>query len=85
MEKAHAPFTEDEIKIINDSQDHGMVHPYTCCSPDKLAADCMRRNDSGSTFKENQGILIATKDGMICPCGKYKQDWVYAGMLKRNI
>ena len=65
-----APFTEEEIKEFNEHQENVMYHPYTCCSTDSDGNHCERS-------KHNWGILMATKDGLVCPCGKYKQDWFH--------
>jgi hypothetical protein len=62
-----APFTEEEIKKFNEHQKNIM---YTCCSTDSDGNHCERS-------KNNGGILIATRDGLVCPCGKYKQDWFH--------
>lgn len=56
--------TEEDINKLNKFQNSGMYHPYTCCSFN----GCNRREN-------NDGILIATKDNWICPCGKYMQNY----------
>lgn len=33
----------------------------------------------------NEGILIATKEGWVCPCGYYKQDWAHTFMAEKII
>lgn len=85
MDKRKAPFNEEEIKNINKNQENGECHPFTCCSPDNIP-ECLRVKATTDRFEKNldisynsitEGILIATKDGLICPCGKYNQDWVY--------
>ncbi len=58
--------TEERVKLLNNRQKNGFVHPYTC-NRDKL--DCEVRSQKGD------GILIATADGWVCPCGQYKQDF----------
>jgi hypothetical protein len=62
-------YTEEELKKINDFQNMGLVHPYTCCGGDDTTPDCLRRKN-GPT----EGTLIATNDGWICPCGQYTQE-----------
>jgi len=64
-------WSDEKINNLNKYQKSGMYHPYTCGGP--LFADgfCERRSQNG------EGILIPTKDGFICPCGKYTQDWVH--------
>lgn len=63
-----APWSEEEIKKLNDYQQSGMGHPYTC---DRSHKEC--EVHEGDYLKD--GILIATKEGWVCPCGKYKQNW----------
>lgn len=55
--------TEQEIKKLNDFQKYSNRHPLTCCSD----RDCLRTI--------NNGILIATKECWVCPCGEYKQEY----------
>lgn len=65
-----SPFTEEQIDNFNRQQLSGEYHPYTCCSTDNDGNHCDRE-------KHNWGILIATKNGLICPCGKYTQNWFH--------
>jgi hypothetical protein len=58
--KKEAPFTDDEVASFNEYQKCGMFHPFTCCSYD----DCNRMEQL------NHGRLIATNEGLHCPCGK---------------
>lgn len=58
-----APFTEDDVKKLNFHQTRGDVHPYTCPGH---KIECRERRE-----------LIATKDGWICKCGEYKQNWAH--------
>lgn len=60
-----APFTEKRIEIFNKKQEDKKIHPYTCCGFE------------GCIKEKNEGKLIATKEGLICPCGKYTQDWIH--------
>jgi hypothetical protein len=34
---------------------------------------------------ENEGMLKATTDGWICPCGEYKQDWAHDFMAENKL
>lgn len=74
MNNIEAPFTQEQVDCINRFQQSSQFHPFTCCGDD--IPECQR--SSG----ENQGILIANTDGLICPCSKYKQDWVTEYMSK---
>lgn len=64
------PQTEEEIQKLNDFQQTGRFHPHTC---DRRAAECEVKCTPRDYSKD--GVLIATKDGWICPCGKYKQPY----------
>lgn len=55
-------FTLEEVDAINKYQKDGMFHPLTCCGHNGC-----KRSDN------NEGILHATEEGLICPCGKYTQ------------
>lgn len=59
-------FSEENIKMLNESQASGNIHPYTC---DGSGEKCEKNT------KGKEGKLTATKDGFICPCGNYKQEW----------
>lgn len=83
MEKITAPFTIEQVEQLNQYQKNGKFHPFTCCSPEDIP-ECNRANKSGQTFEEQQGILIATTNGWICPCGKYTQDWAHKSMAEPN-
>ena len=70
MEKITAPFTNEQVKKLNNYQKNGRFHPFTCCSHD----GCDRIN------QKDEGLLIATNEGFICPCGKYEQKWAHKFM-----
>lgn len=76
MEKITAPFTEEQVKRLNEFQESGM-HEFTCCSPPHIA-ECTRKT------KESEGILTATTEGWICPCKKYAQDWAPPFMAEKT-
>jgi hypothetical protein len=66
-----APFTEEQVLALNEYQHLGIVHPFTC------GLEGCKKSE-----QENDGVLIATEQGWICPCGKYKQDWAHAFMAE---
>jgi hypothetical protein len=74
FERIYAPFTDEQVEKLNRFQSTKSIHPFTCCTPSEIR-ECQRR------LRRNEGILIATNDGWVCPCGEYVQDWAYAGML----
>lgn len=64
------PWTDHEVYLLNQNQKDGKIHPYTC---DRISPKCETKISPKDPNKD--GILIATKEGWICPCGEYKQDW----------
>ena len=124
-----APFTEEQVKNLNEYQKSDTSHPFTCCG--ERNPSCKRRLSSGRYEKqqeylkkdiewlkqevrnlnepyykveelvdwqlanilsaidipytdENEGILIASTQGWVCPCGEYKQDWAHDFMANLN-
>lgn len=83
-----APFTEEQVKNLNDFQKSGRYHPFTCCSPDltsckRKASNEKRMNGEEVPYTdENEGILVATTEGWVCPCGEYKQNWAHSFMAE---
>ena len=81
MDKIEAPFSKDLVKKLNDRQKDNTMHPYTCGGDNipeckRSLAYKLRFEGNNIPFTdENEGVLIATRDGWICPCGKYKQNW----------
>lgn len=71
MAHIKAPFTEEQVHKLQEWQE-GPGHPFTCCSHD----GCDRLN------QPNEGALIPTVDGWVCPCGKWKQDWCHDFMCE---
>lgn len=69
-----APFTQEQVENINKYQTEGRFHPFTCMSH----KGCKRNEEN------NFGELVASKDGLTCPCGNYKQDWVHDSMTKEQ-
>lgn len=60
---------QETIDELNKIQISGKVHPYTC---DRRAKECEVNIEPRDYCKD--GVLIATENGWICPCGKYKQE-----------
>lgn len=57
--------SQETVDFLNKMQRGDCYHPYTCCGFE----GCMRPKEY------NEGILIATENGYVCPCGKYKQPY----------
>lgn len=65
-------WTEKQVKNLNDYQNCGVYHPFTCGGK-KDGKDC-------------RSTLVATKDGWVCPdgCG-YTQNWAHDFMLNYDL
>jgi hypothetical protein len=64
----HAPFTEEQVKNINEYQVDGMMHPFTCpCDHDDFV--------DGEVAADH--LLIATKENLYCSDCDYQQYWVH--------
>lgn len=84
MAKILAPFTEKQVEALLEWQsgsiairtgDGGLIiaftHPFTCCS----------HNGCDRLKQPNEGALIPSTEGWICPCGNYTQDWCHDFMV----
>ncbi len=60
-----APWPDELVAGLNDAQQSGMIHPYTC--PNRA---------DGHTWSSDLGVLEATRDGWVCPSCTYRQDHV---------
>jgi len=72
MPKRKAPWTEAEVDSLNEYQKDAIFHPFTCPN----------RGDGPHRETHNQlGLLIATKDGWVCPDCFYTQTWAHDFMM----
>jgi len=78
LQQIVTPFTEEQVKNLNQYQEDGFMHPFTCCSSGS-DSKCERKNGI------SEGILIASKDGWVCPCGEHTQKWAHAFMAEKKI
>jgi hypothetical protein len=60
--------TPEQLKDLNVMQSSYYSHPFTCCNANR--SKCPKDPNN-----RDQGCLIPTEDGFICPCGKYKQEY----------
>jgi len=70
VDRVKAPFTDEQVDAINQWQNTSTVHPLTCGSG----------NRKDEKHLDGEGILVASKDGLVCPYCDYKQDWVPDGV-----
>jgi hypothetical protein len=61
--RIRAPFTAEQIEVLNRHQQSGEMHPYTC---DKWHGEPAERRN-----------LVATADGWICRHCSYRQSWAH--------
>ena len=66
-----ADATADQILALNQFQTLGRFHPFTCPN---------RGDGEHRMFNGDEGALVATRRGWICPWCDYTQDWAHAMM-----
>jgi len=69
------PWTQEYVDQLNQDQKNPSYHPYTCGGGLGENPKCERQQVPMDWTKE--GVLIATLDGWVCPCGEYKQNWAH--------
>lgn len=65
-----APWTPEEVTSLNGYQQSGVMHEFTCGSGGR----CDASHDAQG------GMLVATKNGWICPYCDYAQNWCHEWM-----
>lgn len=78
MSRKEAPFTDAEVQSINDFQNSGVFHEFTCAYRDTHSGDCRR------TLQFRDDVLVAYNDGLRCPSCAYTQTWVHSWMADRS-
>lgn len=63
-------FTPEEVSNLNEYQQAGVMHPFTCGSG----------NRTDEHHLDGEGMLVATEDGWICPYCPYTQSWAHEFM-----
>lgn len=66
MPDSVAPWTDDEVRSLNEYQASGVMHPFTC------------ENDDADYCAS---VLTATPAGWICPDCDYTQNWAKDWMV----
>ena len=73
-------WTQEQVDGLNDYQQHGFMHPFTCASGNRTDAAHTR------VMKElglaDYGLLIAKTDGWHCPGCQYRQFWSHPFMFE---
>lgn len=60
-------WTDEQVAALSEWQRTGRFHQFTCPGD---YPEC-----------EKQRELSATRNGWVCACGKYRQDWAHDFML----
>jgi len=60
-------WTDEQVANLNAYQKDRRFHPFTC--------------PGDNTHCQNQRDLIATREGWVCACGEYRQNWAHDFML----
>lgn len=88
-EKITAPFTKEQVENLNHYQQTTHFHSFTCCGGDgspnckrHQAYEKRRKGEIVEFTDETEGILKATKEGWVCPCGEYTQNWAHGFMAE---
>lgn len=61
-------WTEEQVAALNAYQKAGRFHPFTC--------------PGGEPSCQDHRELIATRQGWVCHCGAYRQDWAHDFMFR---
>lgn len=72
------PFTPEQVQRLNEGQTNtgdGMIHPYTC----RYRSEKPHGHVGGDL-----GVMIATRDGWVCPYCDYTQEWAASALLERR-
>ena len=87
--KIETPFTPEQVEALKQFQDMKMFHPFTCCTHNTTTCKRHLANEDRMNGKEvpytdeNEGVLIPTENGWVCPCGDYTQNWAHDFMSEK--
>lgn len=71
-----APWTDDQVKSLNDYQTDRRFHPFTCGAGNRT--NPAHRGVKAMFGHHDYGLLVATSGGWICLACSYQQDWAYS-------
>lgn len=66
----NAPFSAEQVAVLNQFQRLRNFHPFTCGSG----------NRTDDAHLDGEGVLVAAKEGWICPYCDYRQNWAHGFM-----
>jgi hypothetical protein len=74
---ALAPWTDEQVVALNAFQTAGRFHPFTCGND---RGDENHRKVAKERGDRDFGLLVATKEGWVCPACDYRQNWAHPFM-----
>ncbi len=67
-----APFSAEQILLLNNHQSSSTKHPYTCNG---------QKGICGNIENEPGRILYAVRGGLLCKCGMTLQNWAHNPLI----
>ncbi len=67
------PWSDEQVKALNEYQHRGQFHPFTCPN---------RQDGKHPDHPVDKGLLTATTAGWVCEACGYTQDWAHEFMFK---
>jgi hypothetical protein len=77
ISKLQAPFSAEQVERLNAFQKDTRFHPFTCGND---RSDAAHVKSASERNEYDTGILVATKEGWICPACGYRQYWAHGYM-----
>lgn len=78
IEKITAPFPAAAVLALNRWQACDWTHPFTCGNRNTPEHHAYAKAHG----QGDHGILVATRDGWVCPVCGYRQAWAHEFMLQ---
>lgn len=69
------PWDDEQVRRLNEFQHSGQFHPFTCPN----------RGEVPHRWTADRGVLVATRDGWVCPDCDYTQAWAHAFMAEPGL
>ena len=73
-----APWNDEQVAKLNEFQRYTTMHPFTCGSNRHDVAHVAWAEE----HDEDNGQLVATNAGWICPVCNYTQNWAHDFMFE---
>lgn len=68
------PWTDEQVRALNEYQRKGQFHPMTCGGN---RSDAAHKQYATEHNEPDLGLLVATNDGWKCPVCDYTQNWTH--------